>query len=51
MRKMQFFYENMLVKFLGFDRMHEKKIIFVFVKGAINLKYLRFFENCFLDFF
>jgi hypothetical protein len=49
MRKMQFFYENMLENFLGFDRMHEKKI--VFVKGAINLKYLRFFENCFLDFF
>jgi hypothetical protein len=25
-----FFYENMLGKYLGFDRMHEKKIFFVF---------------------
>jgi len=25
-----FFYENMLGKLLGFDRMHEEKIFFVF---------------------
>ena len=30
MRKMQFFYENMLRKFLGFVRMHENKIFFSF---------------------
>ena len=34
----------MLGKFLGFGRMHENKIFFIFLKGAINLKYLRFFE-------
>jgi len=39
---MQFFNENMLGKFLGFDRMHKNKIIFF--EGAIYLKYLRFFE-------
>jgi hypothetical protein len=34
MRKMQFFNENMLGKFLGFGRMHENKIFFlVFEKG------------------
>jgi len=35
---MQFFYENMLGKFLGFDRMHENKIFFLFLKREINLK-------------
>jgi len=29
---------NMLENFVGFSRMHE-----IFFKGAINLKYLRFF--------
>jgi hypothetical protein len=29
MRKMQFFNENMLGKFLGFGRMHENKIFFL----------------------
>jgi len=29
MRKMQFFNENMLGNFLGFDRMHENKIVFL----------------------
>jgi hypothetical protein len=34
MRKIQFFYENMLGKFLGFSRMHENKISFLcFKKG------------------
>jgi hypothetical protein len=31
MRKMQFFNENMLGKFLGFGRMHENKIYIFFV--------------------
>jgi hypothetical protein len=48
MRKMPFvffFYENMLVKFLGFDRMHgNKTFFFVFLKREINLKVLKFFE-------
>jgi hypothetical protein len=48
MRKMPFvffFYENMLVKILGFDRMHENKtLFFVFLKREINLKVLKFFE-------
>jgi hypothetical protein len=48
MRKMPFvffFYENMLVKILGFDRMHENKtFFFVFLKREINLKVLKFFE-------
>jgi len=51
MRKMPFvffFYENMLVKILGFDRMHENKtFFFVFLKREINLKVLKFFEFCF----
>jgi len=48
MRKMPFvffLYENMLVKFLGFDRMHgNKTFFFVFLKREINLKVLKFFE-------
>jgi hypothetical protein len=44
MKKMQFFYENMLGKFLGFGRMHEKKIFFLFLKSEIDLKV---FDNFF----
>jgi len=47
MRKMPFvfFNENMLVKILGFDHMHENKtFVFVFLKREINLKVLKFFE-------
>jgi len=43
------FNENMLGKFLGFGRMHENKIFFLI--GAINLKYLIFFEFFFLKTF
>ena len=53
MRKMQFFYENMLRKFLGFGRMHENKIFFpfLFLKGEINLKVYEIFLKNILNFF
>jgi hypothetical protein len=35
--------------FLEFSRMHENKIFFIFLKGAINLKYLRFFDFFFVN--
>ena len=38
MIQMQFFYENMLGKFLGLGRMHENKIFFLLLKREINLK-------------
>jgi hypothetical protein len=38
-KKYAIFNENMLGKFLGFGCMYE----FFFLKGVINLKYLRFF--------
>jgi hypothetical protein len=39
---MKIYLENIL----GFGHMHENKISFFFLKGEINLKYLRFFfEN------
>jgi len=47
---MQFFYENMLGKFLGFGRMHENKI-FCFLKREIDLKVFEiFFLKMFLFF-
>jgi len=50
MKKMQFFYENMLGKFLGFGRMHENKI-FCFLKREIDLKVFEiFFLKMFLFF-
>jgi hypothetical protein len=51
MRKMQFFgffNENILGKLLGFDRMHEKKYFFGFLKEEINLIFFgfsKFFRN------
>jgi len=38
-----FFMKIYLENFLGSDRMHENKIYFLFLKGKINLKVLRFF--------
>ena len=55
MRKMQFFNENMLGKFLGFGRMHENKIYIFFVFEKWNWfksfwdLFLRFFEIVFLN--
>jgi hypothetical protein len=44
MRKMQFFNENMLGNFLGFDRMYENKIyIFFILEREINLKVFEIF--------
>jgi hypothetical protein len=44
MEKMQFFFnENMLGKFLGFDRMHVNKIFFLFLKREIDLKVFEIF--------
>jgi hypothetical protein len=42
---MQSFNENMLGKFLGFDRMHENKIFFL--KGKFDLKVFEIFLKMF----
>jgi hypothetical protein len=42
--KDEIFYENMLAKFLVFDRMYENStFIFCFFKWKINLKVFKFF--------
>jgi len=44
---MQSFNENMLGKFLGFSRMHENKIYFLFFKREIDLKVFDIFLKMF----
>jgi hypothetical protein len=48
MRKMQYFNENMLGKFVGFGHMHKNKIFFfVFFKGKFNLNFFEIFFKMF----
>ena len=45
------FYEDMLVKILGFGRKHEKKYFFLYLNGEINLKVFEIFLKKYFEFF